>query len=94
MIALITPGGAFLYDMTEKQADRYSEKDNFMGYESGKHLKGWIFHGNDLPGLIRMNGVYICYVDLNRMSDGEKHGYFKTTIDKLSDVWRQVFIKQ
>ena len=51
MIALITPGGAFLYDMTEKQADGYSEKDNFMGYESGKHLKGWIFHGNDLPGL-------------------------------------------
>ena len=94
MIALITSGGAFLYDMTESQADEYSKKDNFMGYESGKHLKGWIFHGNDLTGLIRMNAVYICYIDLNQMSDGEKHGYFKTTIDKLSDVWRQVFIKQ
>ena len=32
MIALITPGGAFLYDMTEKQADEYSKKDSFMGY--------------------------------------------------------------
>lgn len=94
MIALITPSGAFLYDMTEKQADEYSKKDTFMVYESGKYLKGWIFHGNDLPGLVRMNGVYICYVDLNRMSDGEKYGCFKTTIDRLSDVWEKVFIKQ
>lgn len=94
MIALITPGGAFLYDMTKKQADEFSLKDNFMGHESGKHLKGWIFHGNDLPGLIRMSGVYLCYIDLNQMSDGERHGYLKTTIDKLSDIWRQVFIKK
>lgn len=93
MIAMITPSGAFLYDMAEKQADEYANGKGFSCYSAAQFMKGWIFHSNDLPGIIRSMGVYICYVNLEEMSDGEKTGYFKTTIDYLSYVWRLVFLK-
>lgn len=94
MIALITPGWSFLYDISEKQADEYSKEENFSQYNSGEFLKGWIFHSNDIPGIIRTIGVYICYVDLNEISNMKHKGYLKLTVDDLSDVWSNVFLKQ
>ena len=93
MIAMITPSGAFLYDMTEKQANEYANGKEFSCHSATQFMKVWIFHSNDLPGIIRSMGVYICYVNFGEMSNGEKTGYYKTTIDYLSYVWGLVFFK-
>lgn len=94
MIAMITSGGAFLYDMPEKQADEFAAGKGLDCCEASKHMKGWIFHGTELPTLISILGVFVCYVSMEDMAGKERAGeYLKVSTHELADVWAKTFIK-
>ena len=94
MIAMITPGGAFIYDMTEKQADEFAVGKGLSCWEAGKCMKGWIFHGTEVPMMISNLGIFVCYVSLDDMIGKERRGeYLKISTSKLASAWGKVFIK-
>ena len=94
MIAMLTPGGAFIYDMTENQADEFAVGKGLSCCEASKSIKAWVLHGTELPMMISNLGVFICYVSLEDM-DGEamRDEYLKISTSELANAWGKVFIK-
>lgn len=94
MIAMLTPGGAFIYDMTENQADELAVSKGLSCCEASKFIKAWILHGTELPMMISNLGVFICYVSLEDMEGESRRGeYLKISTSELASAWGKVFIK-
>lgn len=94
MIAMLTPGGAFIYDMTENQADELAVSKGLSCCEASKSIKAWILHGTELPMMISNLGVFICYVSLEDMKGESRRGeYLKISTSELASAWGKVFIK-
>lgn len=94
MIAMITPGGAFIYDMTENQADEFAVSKGLSCCEASKSIKAWILHGTELPMMIYSLGVFVCYVSLEDMEGEARIGeYLKISTSELASAWGKVFIK-
>lgn len=94
MIAMLTPGGAFIYDMTENQADEFAVGKGLSCWEASKSIKAWVLHGTELPRMISDLGVFVCYVSLEDMEGEARSGeYLKISTSELSNAWGKVFIK-
>lgn len=89
MIAIVTSSGAFLYDMTVKQADELLKTE---GYGYSKEIIGWLFHNSELPYRLQSLGITTCYIDLKSIDDKRKNKSFcKVSIHYLAEIWEKVF---
>lgn len=89
MIAIVTSSGAFLYDLTVKQADELCKTNN---YAYSKEIIGWLFHNPELPYRLQSLGIMTCYIDLKSIDDKRKNNFFcKVSIHYLIEIWEKVF---
>ena len=66
MVAFLTSGGAFLYNIAEEEADRLFS-NNYNPYGE-KPMIGWLFNTEELFATLELLGIDACYVE--KVSDG------------------------
>lgn len=89
MIAIVTSSGAFLYDLTAKQADELCKTKSCV---YSKEMIGWLFHNSELPYRLQSLGITTCYIDLQSIDDKRKDKSFcKASIHYLTEIWEEVF---
>ena len=81
MIAVITPSGAFLYEMSENESDVCAETKGFLDDKAADRVVGWLFITS------------ICYVDIDSMRTVPKgvNDYMKVGVKSLLDIWNQLY---
>ena len=93
MIAVITPSGAFLYEMSENESDVCAEPKGFLDDKAADRVVGWLFITKDMPYQILKLGISICYVDIDSMRTVPKgvNDYMKVGVKSLLDIWNQLY---
>lgn len=92
MIAVITPSGAYLYDLTDKEADKCAEKD-FLDDKAIKACRGWLVIDKSMIYTVMCLGISVCYMNLNSMREEAKYSYdyMKIGATEMLKIWGQLF---
>lgn len=90
---MITPSGAFLYEMSENESDACAETKGFLDDKAVDRMIGWLFITKDMPYQILKLGISICYVDIDSMRTvpRRKSDYAKIGLLEFQNMWNQLY---
>lgn len=92
MIAVITSSGAYLFDLTDEEADKCAEKD-FFNDMAIKACRGWLVIDKSMIYTVMRLGISVCYINLNSMRGETKYSYdyMKIGASEMMEIWGQLF---
>lgn len=93
MIAVITPSGAFLYEMSENESDACAKTKGFLDDKAIDRVVGWLFITKNMPYQILTLGISICYVDIDSMRSiaQGRADYVKIGTFEFQSMWNQLY---
>lgn len=92
MIAVITSSGAYLFDLTDEEADKCAEKD-FFDDIAIKACRGWLVTDKSMIYTVMRLGISVCYINLNSMREKTKYtyDYMKIGTSEMVKIWGQLY---
>lgn len=93
MIAVVTPSGAFLYDLSVHEADNYAGTNGFLDKKALESCMGWLCVDCQMAYLLLGLGISICYVDLESMQSvpQRRSDYVKIGALEFQNMWNQLY---